>query len=107
MKGSFLEERGTDQNCDDYSTDNGKDTEEFTTHIKLRGRSIYMVHASSSTVKGFAEHLSAVVYHELRDISRFENPKSLVAFAGLDPRIKQSGEKLIRQVVLPSVALSI
>lgn len=46
------------------------------------------------SIPGFAAHLSAVVYHELGDIKRFANPKSLVAFAGLDPKIKQSGARL-------------
>lgn len=46
------------------------------------------------SIPGFAVKLSAIVKEELGDIARFENPKSLVAFAGLDPRIKQSGSSL-------------
>lgn len=44
------------------------------------------------SIPGFAIKLSAVVYEEIGDINRFKNSKSLVAFAGLDPKIKQSGE---------------
>lgn len=46
------------------------------------------------SIPGFAVKLSAVIHNELGDISRFENAKSLVAFAGLDPKIKQSGKEL-------------
>jgi len=49
------------------------------------------------TIPGFAEKLSAIVSVELGDISRFKNSKSLVAFAGLDPKIRQSGPKLNTQ----------
>lgn len=46
------------------------------------------------SIPGFAVKLSAVVHHELGDITRFENAKSLIAYAGLDPKIKQSGKGL-------------
>jgi transposase len=46
------------------------------------------------SIPGFATKLSAIVHHEIGDINRFNNVKSLVAYAGLDPRIKQSGENL-------------
>lgn len=46
------------------------------------------------SIPGFAIKLSAVVYHELGDINRFKNTKALVAYAGLDPKIKQSGQNL-------------
>lgn len=46
------------------------------------------------SIPGFAAKLSAIVYHELGDIGRFSSAKSLVAYAGLDPRIKQSGALL-------------
>lgn len=47
-----------------------------------------------ASIPGFGAKLSAMVYHELGDIHRFTNGKSLVAYAGLDPRIKQSGKLL-------------
>lgn len=46
------------------------------------------------SIPGFATKLSAVVYHEIGDIQRFKSSKALVAYAGLDPRIRQSGNKL-------------
>ena len=41
------------------------------------------------SIPGFAVKLSAIVYHEIGDINRFNSIKSLVAFAGLDPRINK------------------
>ena len=49
------------------------------------------------TIPGFATKLSAVVHHELGDIHRFNNIKSIWAYAGLDPRVKQSGKNLNTQ----------
>lgn len=49
------------------------------------------------SIPGFAIKLSAIVYQEIGDINRFDNVKSLVAYAGLDPRIKQSGSNLDTQ----------
>lgn len=46
------------------------------------------------SIPGFAVKLSAVVHHELGDINRFSNTKAIVAYAGLDPKIKQSGQNL-------------
>lgn len=45
------------------------------------------------SIPGFATKLSAVVHHELGDISRFKNADSLVSFAGLDPKVIQSGNR--------------
>lgn len=46
------------------------------------------------SIPGFATKLSAVVHAEIGDITRFPHAKSLVAYAGLDPRIIQSGQQL-------------
>ncbi len=43
------------------------------------------------SIPGFAPKLAAVVVHEIGNIHRFKNAASLVAFAGLDPRVKESG----------------
>lgn len=45
------------------------------------------------SIPGFATKLSAVVHHELGDLSRFKRADSLIAFAGLDPKIIQSGNR--------------
>jgi len=46
------------------------------------------------SIPGFSIKLSAIVHHELGDIARFKNARSLDSFAGLDPRVVQSGGKL-------------
>lgn len=46
------------------------------------------------SIPGFSLKLSAIVHHELGNISRFKNARSLDSFAGLDPRVVQSGGKL-------------
>lgn len=46
------------------------------------------------SIPGFSVKLAAIVHHELGNVRRFDNAKRLVAYAGLDPRIKQSGHTL-------------
>lgn len=46
------------------------------------------------SIPGFGAKLSAIVHHELGDISRFRNVRALTAYAGLDPRMRQSGAQL-------------
>lgn len=43
------------------------------------------------TIKGVGAVSAAVILAEIGDISRFDNPKKLVAFAGIDPSVYQSG----------------
>lgn len=45
-----------------------------------------------TTIPGIGEILGAIILSEIGDISRFEAPGKLVAFAGLDVRVSQSGE---------------
>lgn len=45
-----------------------------------------------TTIPGIADTLGAIIIAEIGDISRFESPSKLVAFAGLDVSVKQSGE---------------
>ena len=40
---------------------------------------------------GIGEILTAEILGELGDITRFDSPKEIIAFCGLDPTIKQSG----------------
>ncbi len=44
------------------------------------------------TIPGIGYVLAAAILSEIGDISRFSAPEKLVAFAGIDPSIKQSGE---------------
>jgi transposase len=43
------------------------------------------------TIPGIGKVLSPIFIAEIGDINNFKNHKSLIAFSGLDPRIKQSG----------------
>jgi len=48
-----------------------------------------------SSIPGFGLKLSAIISSEFGDIKRFYSPKQMVAFAGFDPSIYQSGNKLV------------
>jgi len=45
-----------------------------------------------TTCPGIGEILGAIIVSEIGDVSRFSEPKKLVAFVGVDPSVKQSGE---------------
>ena len=45
-----------------------------------------------TTITGIGDVLGACILSEIGDISRFEKASQLVAFAGLDVAVKQSGE---------------
>ena len=44
------------------------------------------------TITGVGKIMAAVILSEIGDISRFSAPAKLVAFAGIDPSVKQSGQ---------------
>jgi transposase len=44
------------------------------------------------TIPGIGKTLGAVILGEIGDIAKFDSPKKLVAFAGIDAIVKQSGE---------------
>jgi len=44
------------------------------------------------TIPGIGKTLGAVILGEIGDITKFDNSKKLVAFAGIDATVKQSGE---------------
>jgi transposase len=46
------------------------------------------------SITGIGPSIAATVWAELGDITRFESAKQIVAFAGLDPKIRQSGHTL-------------
>lgn len=46
------------------------------------------------TIPGIGYTLGAMILSEIGDIKRFSNPSKLLAFAGLDPVVKQSGNFL-------------
>jgi transposase len=43
------------------------------------------------TIKGVGVISAAVIFSEIGDIANFDHPKKLVAFAGIDPSVHQSG----------------
>ena len=47
-----------------------------------------------TTIPGIGETIGAIIVSEIGDISRFSEPSKLVAFAGLDVKVNQSGEFL-------------
>ncbi|BDQ44893.1 IS110 family transposase [Enterococcus faecalis] len=54
-----------------------------------------LLHAMDTCITscpGVGDVLGAVILGEIGDISRFPEPKKLVAFVGVDPSVKQSGE---------------
>lgn len=52
------------------------------------------------SIPGIGETLASKLIAEIGDIGRFNNIKSLVAFAGLDPKVRQSGTSLNRNTKL-------
>lgn len=50
----------------------------------------------AQSVVGVGEALSSAIVSEIGDPHRFESEKQLVAYAGLDPKVKQSGASLKR-----------
>jgi transposase len=45
-----------------------------------------------TTIPGIGDTLGAIIISEIGDINRFDAPNKLVAFAGLDVKVSQSGE---------------
>jgi transposase len=52
------------------------------------------------TIPGIGETIAATLIAEIETIERFPDANKLVAFAGLDPRVRQSGVSLNRNVKL-------
>ena len=44
-----------------------------------------------TTIPGIGTTLGATIFSEIGDINRFDKPKQLIAYAGMDPSVKQSG----------------
>ena len=57
---------------------------EITTHLSK-------INSHIPSILGIGMVSAATIIAEIEDISRFDNPNKLLAFAGLDPRIYQSG----------------
>jgi transposase len=46
------------------------------------------------TIPGVGPYIASSIIGEIQDIKRFNSSKALIAYAGLDPRIRQSGKAL-------------
>ena len=44
------------------------------------------------SIPGVGDKIAATILSEVREIDRFHHPKKLVAFAGIDPRVHESGK---------------
>ena len=53
-----------------------------------------------ASVPGVGPAISAMLIAEIEDIQRFETPQALIAYAGLDPRVRQSGIAMKRNTKL-------
>jgi transposase len=59
------------------------------THIS---QLLHQMNQVITTIPGIGDTLGAVILSEIGDINRFDAPNKLVAFAGLDVKVSQSGE---------------
>jgi transposase len=67
--------------------------EEQLTDLDTEIESYYQrFNSTISTIPGIGKVLGAIIISEIGDISRFSEPAKLVAFAGIDPTVKQSGQ---------------
>lgn len=52
------------------------------------------------SIPGIGQTLSQIILAEIGDINRFKNSSSLIAYAGIDPRVRQSGAILAKNTHL-------
>ncbi|MEW6408184.1 MAG: IS110 family transposase [Patescibacteria group bacterium] len=65
--------------------------QELTKQIIQMSKNIAEVQYLKS-IPGISPQLAAGIYCEIGDIARFSSPSSLIAFAGIDPSVNQSGQ---------------
>lgn len=70
-----------------------KQTDQFERSLKKKYKDQSDIGIISS-IPGIGWKLAFIVWSEIGDIHRFKSAKELVAFCGLDPRIRQSGKTL-------------
>ena len=47
------------------------------------------------TIPGISDLMAAIIWAELGDVENFSHPDQIVAFAGYDPKVKESGNKKV------------
>ena len=66
-----------------------KQIETLESHIS---KLLHQINQVITTIPGIGDTLGAIILSEIGDIHRFDAPNKLVAFAGLDVKVSQSGE---------------
>lgn len=75
-----------------YNSSRGKYNYDDTLRLKSLARnSVGLDNSPIVSIPGIGYILGAMIISEIDDIKKFSNPSKLLAFAGLDPVIKQSG----------------
>ena len=64
---------------------------DYLNEMKLLAQQLPLYH-QLQTIPGIAENIAVRLVSELGDLSRFDNKRQLVAYAGIDPRVYQSGQ---------------
>lgn len=64
----------------------------FTFQLKALIEQISFLESPITTITGIGNVTGAAIISEIGDISKFDNPRKLVAFAGIDASVTQSGE---------------
>ena len=59
---------------------------------KMMAQTMKLIDSKITTIPGIATITGATILGEIGDVGRFSNAKKLVAFAGLDPIVNQSGK---------------
>ncbi len=68
--------------------------------IKAYDKALEEKHGDNTTIRhlmsitGIGFKLALIIYSEIGDIDRFQSPKQLVAFAGLDSKVRKSGSSV-------------
>jgi len=94
------------QHLEEIEVDEGSLVEQLSTCISQIEKSIEVFRAKAKhsvdpkqvkllcSIPGIGETIATVLVSEIGDINDFSSAKSLVAYAGLDPKVKQSGGSL-------------
>ena len=75
-----------------FSDTFGVTSKELLSKYPLPENMLELLKSEITTITGIGDVLGACILSEIGDISRFEKASQLVAFAGLDVAVKQSGE---------------
>jgi len=60
--------------------------------IKKQSQNFKQEIAFVESIKGVSNYMASAILSELGDVNRFKNKGQIVAFAGLDPSVKESGQ---------------